>query len=67
MSKDVPVITPKGIADPAYSTRPEGEAAHEAGVQFRDCPYIRGEDRWAWEQGWIAAEHAHRQRIAAMP
>lgn len=51
-------------ADPAYSTRPEGHAAHGDGKQYRDCPYIRGEDRWAWEQGWIQAEHEQRQRIA---
>ena len=54
-------------ADPAYSTRYEGWDAHDSGKEYRDCPYIRGEDRWAWEQGWIAAEVEQRKRIAAMP
>lgn len=45
----------------------EGRAAHAGGVEHRDCPYIRGEDRWAWEQGWIAAEVEQRRRIADMP
>ena len=53
--------------DDTLSTGPEGHAAHGDGRQFRDCPYIRGEDRWAWEQGWIAAEVEQRQRIATMP
>lgn len=62
---------PKGASRPANSmppsTNPEGRAAHDIGLQFRDCPYIRGEDKWAWEKGWIEAEVEQRQRIASLP
>ena len=40
------------ISDPAYSTRPEGVEAYQAGIAYEGCPYIRGEDRWAWQAGW---------------
>ena len=46
------------------STEQEGRAAHDAGTRYTDCPYIRGEDRWAWKHGWIAAEVEKSRREA---
>ena len=46
--------TTSRCADPTYSTRPEGFAAYGS-IDYEACPYIRGEDRWAWQQGWREA------------
>ena len=35
------------------SARPEGVAAAKRGEPQNANPYIRGEDRWAWDQGWL--------------
>jgi hypothetical protein len=60
-------MTPRTRAPDAHWTETsqagsEGRAAQEAGVGYCDCPYIGGEDKWAWQQGWL---EGYRRRASA--